>query len=81
MSARWPRIGVAVYFLLFAATVTWPGVTWVNRTHPFVFGLPFVMAWIAAWVLMSGLVLFAYETFERRRAASEQEAPPTGPGE
>lgn len=72
MSERWARILVTGYFLLFAAAVTWPGLTLFNHTRPLVLGLPFVMAWITAWVVMSGVVLFAFEMFQRRRAAPTQ---------
>lgn len=69
MTERWARIFVTAYFLLFAAAVTWPGLTLFNHAKPLVLGLPLVMAWITAWVVMSGVVLFAFDVIERRRRA------------
>lgn len=55
-----------MFFLLFAGAVTWPGLLLGNRIEPRLFGLPFVMVWVAAWVLGSGLVLFLLDRAEER---------------
>ena len=54
------------YFLAMAAAVTWPGLVPFSRIRPFLLGLPFSMAWIAAWVAGSVLVLWALERVEKR---------------
>jgi hypothetical protein len=49
--------GAAGFFLLFTAAVTWPGLIPFNRVQPTILGLPFTMAWIALWVVLSFVVL------------------------
>ena len=66
MSIRWIRGGTILFFLLFVAAVTWPGMMLGNRIFPLVLGLPFSMAWIAFWVVLSFLVLAALDTMEDR---------------
>ncbi len=51
----------AVYALCCVAAITWPGYAWLgNRIEPFVLGLPFSLAWIMGWVLLSLAALVAY---------------------
>jgi Protein of unknown function (DUF3311) len=38
----------------------------VNRVEPRVFGLPFLLVWIAAWVAVTPLFLYAVERLRRR---------------
>ena len=37
-----------------------------NRIEPRVFGIPFLAAWIAGWVLLTPLFLFALYRVEKR---------------
>jgi hypothetical protein len=37
-----------------------------NRTQPHVAGLPFVLAWLIAWVLLAPAFLFAADRLRRR---------------
>jgi len=37
-----------------------------NRIHPLIWGLPFSMAWIALWVILSFLVLLFVDRAEGR---------------
>lgn len=69
--ATWVRIAWA-YHLAFAAAVTWPGQTLVNVPSPFVLGMPRQMAWVAAWLVGSLLVLWRMEAARKR---SRGEAP------
>ncbi|MBV8363414.1 MAG: DUF3311 domain-containing protein [Candidatus Eremiobacteraeota bacterium] len=39
----------------------------VNRVEPRIFGLPFLLAWIAAWVLFSPLFVFTIYRLDNRR--------------
>lgn len=57
MTVRWVRRGAVLFFLLFVVAVTWPGMTAFNRVQPLILGLPFSMAWIALWVVLSFLML------------------------
>ena len=66
MSVRWVRRGAALFFLLFAVAVTWPGMVPFNRISPTILGLPFSMAWIALWVILSFLVLLFVDWAEGR---------------
>jgi hypothetical protein len=38
----------------------------VNRVEPRVFGLPFLLVWIAVWVALTPLFLYAVERLRRR---------------
>lgn len=51
---RWALILGAVPFitLVFALPL-------VNRVHPFILGLPFLLFWILLWVLLTTAILFA----------------------
>ena len=61
--------GVAwVYHLTFAAAVTWPAQTLVNDPSPLVLGLPRQMAWTAAWVVGSLIVLWRLDAARARHA-------------
>jgi hypothetical protein len=35
------------------------GPFFVNRTDPLVLGLPFLLAWIVAWILLTSLIMAA----------------------
>jgi hypothetical protein len=41
-------------------------VPFVNRVDPRIFGLPFVLAWIAGWVLITPAFLWAIGRTEKR---------------
>ena len=66
MSVRGMRRLVGLYFVAFAFAVTWPGMVPFNRIEPLVLGLPFSMAWVAAWVVVGCLLLVALDAVERR---------------
>jgi hypothetical protein len=56
----------AVYFVAMAVAITFPGIRPFNTIRPFVFGIPFVFAWVLSWVL-GALVVFAilYRTYHK----------------
>jgi hypothetical protein len=66
VSIRWVRLGAGLFLILFAIAVTWPGMVPFNRIHPLILGLPFSMAWIALWVVLSFLVLLLVDRLEGR---------------
>ena len=66
MSARvWRRI-TWIYHLSFMMVVIWPVQALVNDAMPLVLGLPRQMAWIAAWVVGSLIVLWRLDRAEAR---------------
>ena len=38
----------------------------VNRTSPIIFGLPFLLFWILAWVLLTPVILFLAYKMEKK---------------
>jgi hypothetical protein len=71
LKLRTLRWGAALFFLLFAFFVTWPGMIPFNRIHPLVLGLPFSMAWIGLWVVLSFLVLLWIDHAEKKAGGHE----------
>ncbi|MDQ2816855.1 MAG: DUF3311 domain-containing protein [Candidatus Eremiobacteraeota bacterium] len=43
------------------------GVPLANRIEPRVFGFPFLLAWIVAWILLTPVFLYAVYRLEGRR--------------
>lgn len=66
MSVKFWRWTTWAYHILFLFAVTWPGQALVNSPTPFVFGLPRQMAWIAAWLVGSLIVLWRLSGAENR---------------
>jgi len=55
-----------LYALCCLAAITWPGYDWLgNRIEPYVLGLPFSLAWVVGWVLLSFVALVAYHSTAR----------------
>ena len=54
------------FFLLYLLAVTWPIATWFGSAEPFLFGLPFSMAWPVAWILLGWITLMVLEHFEQK---------------
>ena len=51
----------AIYVLLCLLAMTAPGYArFGNSIEPYVLGLPFSLAWVVAWVLLTFVVLTAY---------------------
>jgi len=52
---------LAVYVLCCGLAVTWPVYAWFgNSIEPYVFGLPFSLAWVVGWVSLTFVVLVVY---------------------
>ena len=66
MNFKTARILAAAYHILMLYFVTWPGLLPFAKVEPLVFGLPFTMAWIAAWISGSVVVLILLDTVEKR---------------
>jgi len=71
MSLKTARALTGVYFVLMAFAVTWPGFVPFARVEPFVLGLPFAMAFIAAWISGSVIVLVLLDRVEKRHRDQE----------
>ena len=48
-----------VYFIAMAVFLTFPGVTIANRVEPYIFGLPFILAWYMGWIV-GALIVFSF---------------------
>lgn len=56
----------AVLLALVPVVALTVAVPFVNRVNPSLFGMPFVLLWIAAWVLVSPVFLWLVGRAERR---------------
>jgi hypothetical protein len=57
------------------------GIVFANRVHPLVLGLPFLFAWIAAWVVATSLVMWWILRLDReheRSVSAGQDRPVRG---
>jgi hypothetical protein len=60
-----------LYFIGYAVAVTWPGIVPFNRVRPTVLGLPFVMVWMALWIVGALFVLWGLDRVEARHRRGE----------
>ncbi|MDE3052736.1 MAG: DUF3311 domain-containing protein [Gemmatimonadota bacterium] len=47
------------------------GVPFANRVQPYLFGLPFLMAWILIWVVLTSAAMAVVYRLDRRRERRE----------
>ncbi|NML35034.1 DUF3311 domain-containing protein [Paraburkholderia antibiotica] len=55
------------------------GITFVNRVEPLVLGMPFVLAWIVMWVVLSSIIMaivYRLDPANRQLAADTAEVRP-----
>lgn len=45
------------------------GIPWVNRARPHVFGLPPLMAWMIAWILLTSIVMGVIFALDHRHGS------------
>lgn len=57
MSGRTARRVFVAYLVAMAVFLLYPGIVPFNRIRPFIFGLPFVVVWVALWVALGFVVL------------------------
>ncbi|NPT56192.1 DUF3311 domain-containing protein [Paraburkholderia elongata] len=53
------------------------GIPFVNRVEPLVLGMPFVLAWIVMWVVLSSIIMaiiYRLDPSNRQLAAEGEEA-------
>jgi hypothetical protein len=63
-NSRWP-VALALVPVL-ALTL---GIPFANRLEPRVFGLPFLLAWIVGWILLTPVIMAVVHRLDRRRRA------------
>ena len=52
----------ALYVLACLSAMTWPAFDLLgNRIEPTVFGVPFTLAWVVGWVLLTFVVMVVYD--------------------
>jgi hypothetical protein len=56
------------WLALVPAALMLGGVPFANRLRPFVFGLPFLVAWLAGCVVLTSIVMAVIGALDRRRA-------------
>ena len=47
------------------------GIPFANRVHAYVMGLPFLLFWIVAWVVITSALMAVIESLDRRRDAED----------
>ena len=61
-----------LYALICVSALIWPGYAWLgNRIEPYVLGLPFSLAWIVGWVMLSLVALVLYHRADRSRQTGD----------
>jgi len=68
VSGRGARRLVITWGVGYVACLSWPGITFFNRIEPKIFGMPFIMAFVAGWLVLGLLVLVLLD-----RAVSREE--------
>lgn len=48
------------------------GIPFVNRVHPIIFGMPLLMAWIVAWVVITSATMALVLYLDRAHARDER---------
>jgi hypothetical protein len=56
---RWLAIAPAIGML--------GGVPFANRVRPYVFGLPFLLFWVTAWVVLTSVIMGTIYALDRAR--------------
>jgi hypothetical protein len=69
VSGRGARVLIVVWAIVYAISLSWPGLTLFNRVEPKILGMPFVMAFVAGWLVLGLIVLILVD-----RAVSREEA-------
>jgi Protein of unknown function (DUF3311) len=66
MNRRSIRAFAWTFFVVNLLAVVWPGLVPFNRVRPLVLGMPFVMVWLAGWLVASMAALIVIEWVEHR---------------
>ena len=58
------------------------GIVFANRVEPLVLGMPFALAWIVLWVILTSIIMAViYHLDPSNRKADDAAAGPATPGE
>jgi hypothetical protein len=68
MSVHGARRLFVAWLIIATVVLVWPGILPFNRIEPRIFGLPFVIVWVALWVVLGFVVLLIVD-----RAVSRDE--------
>ncbi|MEO8945223.1 MAG: DUF3311 domain-containing protein [Gemmatimonadaceae bacterium] len=53
------------------------GIPFANRVHPYIAGMPFLLAWIVGWVIATSIIMaLIYRLDSARDAAAAATVPP-----
>jgi hypothetical protein len=78
------RFNLSLLFALIPACALVGGLPFVNRLEPIIFGFPFLLFWILAWVVVTPVFLYlAYRAGRHGRAGTEDrgaQGPASGGG-
>lgn len=70
--SRWRRYHLLA---LLPAVGMLGGLSWANRVYPLVLGLPFLMAWLVGWVLVTaGIMAFILRMDRKEGLATDRGA-------
>lgn len=61
------RLLAIVPFIMLIAVIPY-----VNREEPYIFGLPFLLFWIALWVVLSSLIMLLIYWLEYKNKGEEE---------
>lgn len=52
------------------------GVPFANRVTPYVLGLPFLLFWVTAWVVLTSVIMWIIYVLDRAREPRSERAQP-----
>ncbi|MBP6124036.1 MULTISPECIES: DUF3311 domain-containing protein [Providencia] len=56
------------YLVIFPILALTVGIYYANSVEPFIMGLPFLMFWIVAWVVITALVMLLINILDNKRS-------------
>ena len=75
MSGRTARWLVLLWGAGYVVCLSWPGLTVFNRIEPKILGMPFVMAFVAGWLVLGLVVLILLDRAVTREEPDVMERP------
>lgn len=53
------------------------GLPFANRVRPYVLGLPFLLAWIVGWVVVTSIIMMVIYVLDRKHGVTNDDAAST----
>lgn len=75
-SARWL---VVIWGAAYVVFLSWPGLVPFNRIEPMILGMPFVMAFVAGWLVLGLIVLLVVDRVISREEDDMRDASQSDP--